>query len=347
MPGMTGYEVCRAIRETHPANELPILMLTAKNQVADLVEGLTAGANDYIAKPVAKRELLARLKTHLHLSKINQAYGRFVPREFLQCLKKDSILDVELGDQVEEHLSVMFADILDFTSLSEKMQPDENFRFINAFLSRMEPAISAHQGFIDKYIGDAIMALFSGGADDALGAAIDMFQRLKNYNQERELDDYRPIEIGIGINTGKMMLGTVGGKNRMDSTVISDAVNVAARIERLTRLYQVSLLISHCTFVQLKNPNRYAMRVVDRVQVKGKSGYISVYEVFEADPLPLRETKLSTKTAFEAALLLFYQGAFEEAAIEFQRCLKEEPQDQAARVYVERCWQHLGIENKT
>ena len=84
------------------------------------------------------------------------------------------------------------------------------------------------------------------------------------------------------------------------------------------------------------------MRVVDRVQVKGKSGYISVYEVFEADPLPLRETKLSTKTAFEAALLLFYQGAFEEAAIEFQHCLKEEPQDQAARVYVERCWQHLG-----
>lgn len=342
MPGMTGYEVCRTVRETYSANELPIIMLTAKNQVADLVEGLTAGANDYLAKPVSKNEMLARLKTHLHLSKINVAYSRFVPREFLQFLKKDSIVDVELGDQVEEFMSVMFADILDFTNLSERMAPNENFAFINAFLSRMEPAIATHNGFIDKYIGDAIMALFSGGgADNALSAAIDMLNRLELYNQERVPCGYSPIAVGIGINTGKLMLGTVGGRNRMDSTVISDTVNVAARIERLTRIYRVSLLVSHHTFLQLQNANQYSMRVVDRVRVKGKVNYVSVYEVFDADPPEQREAKLATKTPFETALLHFYQGNHETAAQGFQACLKVNPQDQVVQVYLERCHQNI------
>jgi two-component system sensor histidine kinase ChiS len=341
MPGLTGYEVCRMIRETHPANELPIVMLTAKNQVADLVEGLSAGANDYIAKPVSKKELLARLETHLHLSKINQAYSRFVPREFLQLLNKTSILDVHLGDQVQQKMSVMFADILDFTSLSEQMPPDENFRFINAFLSRMEPAIAQNHGFIDKYIGDAIMALFTQGADDALRSSIDMLRRLELYNRERRGRGYAAIALGIGINTGQLMLGTVGGKNRMDNTVISDTVNVAARIERLTRTYRVSLLISHHTFLELEDANQYAMRVIDRVQVKGKSTFVSVYEVFEGDVLEIKDAKLATKTIFETAILQFYQKNFQAAADGFAACLDKNPLDAVAQVYLERCQQSM------
>ncbi|MEO1349315.1 MAG: response regulator [Cyanobacteria bacterium J06635_15] len=345
MPKMTGYEVCRRIRETLPAHELPIVMLTAKNQVADLVEGLSAGANDYLTKPVSKDELIARLRTHLRLSKINLAYGRFVPQQFLQFLKKESIFDVHLGDQVEKTMSVMFADILDFTSLSEQMTPRDNFRFLNAFLSRMEPAIAEHCGFIDKYIGDAIMALFSGhaaenSADDALNAALAMLNRLHVYNQERATRGASPIHLGIGINTGKMMLGTVGGKNRMDSTVISDTVNVAARIERMTRQYRVSLLISDQTFLQLEDANRYAMRVVDRVQAKGKQNFISVYEVFDADPPELRDRKLATKTAFETALLSYYQKKFDPAAQGFEACLAQNPTDTVAQIYLASCHQH-------
>lgn len=342
MPRMTGYEVCRAVREKFAAHEVPIVMLTAKNQVVDLVEGLTAGANDYITKPVAKNELLARIKTHLHLSKINLAYSRFVPREFLKFLKKESIVDVQLGDQVEEHMSVLFADIRDFTSLSEQMSPEDNFKFINAFLSRMEPAIADNNGFIDKYIGDAIMALFSGSADDALRASIAMLERLTLYNQQRVEKSYAPIHIGIGINTGTMMLGTVGGQNRMDSTVISDTVNVAARIERLTRRFQVSLLISHHTFLQLTNANWYAMRVIDRVRVKGKRAYVSVYEVFEADPYEIRAHKLASKTDFESALLRYYQGHYAEALIGFERCVEINPQDTVAQIYVEQCHQAIN-----
>lgn len=337
MPRMTGYEVCRHVREQYPAYRLPVLMLTAKNQVADLVEGLSVGANDFLTKPISKSELVARLSTHLQLSKITQAYSRFVPREFLQFLKKDSIVDVDLGDQVEHHMSVLFADIRDFTSLSEQMTPEENFRFINAFLSRMEPAIAENHGFIDKYIGDAIMALFSRGADDALQASIAMLHRLKAYNHRRSAEQRPSIDIGIGINTGQLMLGTVGGRNRMDGTVISDTVNVAARIERMTRAYDANLLISHHTFMQLENPNQYALRVIDRVQVKGKQAFVSVYEVFEADPPAQREAKLESKTFFETGLLFFYQQRYAEAAQHFQPCLDICPQDSVAAIYAQYC----------
>ncbi len=141
MPRLTGYEVCKQLREQFSPIELPIVMLTAKNQVTDLVEGFRVGANDYLTKPISKNEVLARIRTHIQLSKINLAYGRFVPREFLQFLKKDSILDVNLGDQVQKEMTILFSDIRSFTSLSENLSPKENFDFINSYLSRVGPVI--------------------------------------------------------------------------------------------------------------------------------------------------------------------------------------------------------------
>lgn len=172
MPRMTGYEVCQKIRERFAANELPVVLLTAKNQVSDLLEGFGSGANDYLTKPIYKNELLARIKTHIYLSKINIAYARFVPREFLRFLEKESIVDVKLGDQVQKEMTVLFSDIRSFTSLSESMSPKENFNFLNSYLKRVGPVIRNHNGFIDKYIGDAIMALFPDSAQDAMNADI-------------------------------------------------------------------------------------------------------------------------------------------------------------------------------
>lgn len=341
MPEMSGYELCQKIRERFPADELPIIMLTGRRQVSNLVEGLNLGANDYLTKPISKNELLARIRTQLHLSQLTLAYSRFVPRQFLRLLKKDSILDVRLGDQVQKEMSILFADIRDFTTLSEKMSLPENFKFINSYLSRMEPEIVANHGFIDKYIGDALMALFSGStrssADDAVRAGINMLEALKEYNQHRGNSGYAPIKIGIGINTGSLMLGTVGGKNRMDSTVISDAVNLASRLEGLTKEYTVPLLISHHTFWELEDANKYCIRLIDRVQVKGKSEWVTVNEVFDADPPEIREGKLATLTIFMEAWLFYNQTRFKEAAEVFKECLRLNPGDQVAQVYLKRC----------
>jgi predicted ATPase/class 3 adenylate cyclase/tRNA A-37 threonylcarbamoyl transferase component Bud32 len=277
----------------------------------------------------------ARLYTNIE--KLNKAYFRFVPRQFLQFLEKESIIDVELGNQVQKEMSVLFADIRDFTAMSETMTPQDNFKFINAYLSRMEPAIIDNHGFIDKYIGDGIMALFSGGADDAVKAGIAMLHQLADYNQYRTNKGCTPIRIGIGINTGSLMLGTVGGHSRMDGTVISDTVNLASRIEGITKNYGVSLLISQQTFEQLNDANQYAFRMLGKVNVKGKSAVVTVYEIFDADAPNIREGKLATKKEFEQALLLYNQSSFREAAQCFQEVLSVNPQDTVAQIYLEGC----------
>ena len=275
------------------------------------------------------------------VAELNQAYERFVPRQFLQLLNKDSIVDVQLGDNVEQEMSVLFSDIRSFTTLSESMTPAQNFQFINAYLSKMESVIIDNHGFIDKYIGDAIMALFSGSADDALKAGIAMLHRLSEYNNTRNRLDRPPMQIGIGINTGKLMLGTIGGYSRMDTTVISDAVNLASRVETLTKNYGVALLITHHTFLRLYNPNQYAIRVIDRVQVKGKSEWVTVFEVFDADPLEIREGKIATRKIFEEGWIEYHQKNFTRAISLFQDCLCQNSGDKVAQIYFERCQEEI------
>jgi PAS domain S-box-containing protein len=284
-----------------------------------------------------KKAETERIRFTDELFQLNKAYERFVPNQFLQFLEKSSIIDVELGDQVQLEMSVLFSDIRDFTTLSESMTPEENFRFINSYLSRMEPVINENNGFIDKYIGDGIMALFSGEADNAVKAGIAMLHCLVEYNQNRANFGYAPIQIGIGINTGTLMLGTVGGQNRMDGTVISDAVNLASRVESLTKNYGVSLLITQETYSRLENPSQYAIRTLDTVKVKGKSELVTVYEVFDADRPEIKAGKLATLELFAEALAIYWEENFAEAARLFSECWRQNQGDRAAKIYWERC----------
>ena len=337
MPKMSGYEVCKKIREQFPAHEMPVVMLTAKNQVSDLVEGLGAGANDYMTKPVLKNELLARIKTHIQLSKINITYGRFVPHEFLRFLGHESIVDVRLGDQVLKEMSILFADIRSFTTLSERMSPKENFDFINSYLSRVGPIIRNHNGFIDKYIGDAVMALFPQSAEDALRAAISMQQQVSLYNSERQKSDDGEIAIGIGLHTGSLMLGTIGEEQRMESTVISDAVNLASRLEALTKVYGASILISGQALFSLADQTKYNYRFLGQVPLKGKKDSVPVFDVFDADPPQSIELKIQTKTKFEEGIILYHTNKFVEAYQIFLDIIQINSQDKAAMFYIKIC----------
>ncbi|WP_017304826.1 response regulator [Spirulina subsalsa] len=336
MPRMTGYEVSQKIREKFSASELPIVMLTAKNQVTDLVEGFGAGANDYLTKPFSKNELLARIKTHIKLAKITAAYGRFVPHDFLHFLGYESIIDVKLGDHIQKEMSILFTDIRSFTTLSEGMSPEENFNFINRYLSLVSPAIRDNNGFIDKYIGDAIMALFTQSVNDAVQGAIALQGRVKVFNQEQCDRGYPPITIGVGVHTGTLMLGTIGEKQRMESTVIADAVNLASRLEGLTKLYHASILISGTVFSQLTDIGQYDYRFVDRVRVKGKNAPVAVFEVFNGDDPPQRNLKKQTKTQFEQAVVLFYQGHLTEAESLLQDIAEINPEDGLVQFYLQR-----------
>jgi predicted ATPase/class 3 adenylate cyclase/tRNA A-37 threonylcarbamoyl transferase component Bud32 len=280
---------------------------------------------------------LQNAELYQHQLLLNRAYEKFVPHQFLRFLEKTSILDVQLGDHVQTNMSIMFADIRSFTTMSEKMTPEENFEFLNEYLRRMEAPIIENRGFIDKFIGDSIMALFDKSADDAVRAAMAMLRQLHTYNCEREQKGLPPIEIGIGLNSGRMMLGTLGGHHRMDSTVISDAVNLASRMEDLTKVYGVPLLISEHTYVRLVDSDRYCIRILDRVKVKGKTEPVSVYEVFDVDPPEIRAGKVATKALFAEAYEKFQREEYAAAQRLFAQCLSKNLYDKTAAAYIQRC----------
>jgi len=324
MPGISGYEVCRKIRETFLPIELPIILLTAKGQVKNILDGFECGANDYLTKPFHKLELVARLFSHVRLARINAAYNRFVPRQFLELLGKDVITNISIGDHAQLVMPVMFTDIRSFTSISEELTPKQVFDFLNILLEALGPVIRDHDGFIDKYIGDAIMALFPSTPFGAVSAAIDIIRCLNGIDFAKSapyLKTKEKIRVGVGVHTGPLIIGTVGECERMDTTVIADTVNIASRIEGLTKAFGVDILITENVLNDMTVAQRttFCYRCVGKLLVKGKKIPIVLYEVFEADIEPLRTLKLSSAEQFDAALSKVMEGCYSEAKTLFEQ----------------------------
>jgi class 3 adenylate cyclase len=224
------------------------------------------------------------------LQALNQSLERFIPHEVLSFLDKRSIIDINLGDFTEENMSVFFLDIRDFTAFSERMTPNDTFHFINEFLERFGPIVRKHGGFIDKYLGDGFMALFPNDPDSALNAALEMREELTRFNGDHK-DRGSPIRFGIGIHRGPLMLGTIGENQRMDSSVISDTVNTASRLEQLTKTHLHDILVSSAMVSGLKDGERYALHRIGSEQVKGRTQAIEVFalEGLAIDDLPIDE----------------------------------------------------------
>lgn len=341
MPRMSGYEVCQKIREKFLPSELPVIMVTAKNQVADLVESLHTGANDYIAKPFSKDEFLARVETHLNLHKINTVTNRFVPTEFIKSLGKKTLTEVTLGDQVEQQVSVLFADIRNYTGLAESMSPEENFRFVNAYAGRMGPIIQENQGFVNQYLGDGIMAIFQQSPDDGLRASIAMQKELEAYNQKRKAQNRRPVKVGIGLHSGSLIMGIIGDKKRTDAATISDTVNTASRMESLTKHFGVNILLSEDCVSRLQNPDQFNLRYLGKVKVKGKSVPLGVYDCFDGDQAEQIEKKSASLADFHKALEVYFAQEFAEAALLLKEIIAKNPDDAPARHFYKLAGQFI------
>ena len=368
MPGMDGFEVCQRLKADTNTQDIPVIFLSALDDTVNKVKGFEMGAVDYISKPFQPEEVIVRVNTHLtinrlkqslaeknrelqsynqlleekvkertaELASLNQIYERFVPREFIDLLERESILQIKLGDQISQKMTVMFADIRGWTSLLEKMTPQEAFNFINAYLRRVSPTINECGGFIDQYYGDGVMALFPGTTDDAVRAAVSMQRAVAEYNQERARDGFDPIGIGVGLHLADLMLGIIGSEDRMQGAVVADAVNLAARIEGLNKRYGSSITLSDETLSEMKEPGLYRHRFIDKVRVKGREDAVTVYEVFEGDDDAMVDLKEQTKPGFESGLELYYGKKFSEASVHFNQVLEKNPRDLAARIYLKR-----------
>lgn len=341
MPRLSGYEVCKTIRKTHSSGNLPVIMLTAKNLVSDLVYGFECGANDYLAKPFQKEELLTRIKTHIQISTLNKSYERFVPHDYLQFLSKESITDVNLGDNVATDMSVVFSDIRSFSTLSETMTPQENFNFVNAYFKRVSPKVREYGGIIVKYVGDAIMAVFKDKTEDAIDSAIAQINEMTIYNKKRVANGYLPIQTGYGIHTGFMMLGMIGEANRMQGDAFSDHVNLTARLEGLTKFYGASIIISSTVLGKIKDQSLYSIRYLDRVRVKGRKQPIEIYEVMNADNPVIRDKKIQTNLEFKKGINYYLVGEMKLAEEIFSNLHSSFPEDKAVLQYLERTKDYL------
>lgn len=331
MPGMSGFEVCRTIRKRYLPSELPVIIITAKDQIEDLVQAFSIGANDYIAKPFSRAEFLARVKTQLHLQTIHQAAQKFVPTEFLYALGYEAITETKYGDQVQRTGTILFSDIRNYTTIAEQLSPEETFHFLNAYYSRMGPVIRENQGFINQFVGDGIMALFLESSDDAIKASVGMIQALKNYNIARQARGFMPISIGMGLHTGHLMMGIIGDGLRMDAGLVSDTVNTAARMEGLTKLTGSSILLTEDCYLAMKNPGQFSIRFLGRVNVKGKENATAIYDCLDILDEDLRTSRLASAPVISEAFSLFEKKKFDQAIAIYQELLTKDPNDKAVQ----------------
>lgn len=273
------------------------------------------------------------------LSGLTQSYSRFVPFEFLRLLGNSSIEEVKAGDHVPIEMTVLFADLRGSTSLGERLDPAATFAAVNEFFVTMEPLIQQYDGLINQYLGDAIMALFTGGdhARAALSCAAAMAERARSLNAERASAGGHVLEFGIGISSGKVILGAIGGGHRLDSNVIGDPANLASRTEDLTKLYRSVALFTEYTLARLATPVQRESREIDRVMVRGRQEPASIFELLDAEPEPLRRQKIATVESFGRGLAAYRMGDLKTAFGEFVECVARAPDDAIARLYLERC----------
>ena len=215
-------------------------------------------------------------QTFLRLEAQKNAFARFFPSEYLDFFNKRSVTEVNLGDHISQEMTVMFADIRQFTALAECMAPQALAEFMNTYLQSISPEIRRHQGFVVKFIGDSVMAVFPKRVEDAIAAALAQFDQVRQYNTLNATADHAPIEIGIGLHTGPLMLGIIGEPTRMQGDALSDTVNLAARLEGLSKLYHVPLLISGDVVHHLSPDHPFTLRFLDRVMVKGGRGCLDM-----------------------------------------------------------------------
>lgn len=274
---------------------------------------------------------------------LNIAMSRFVPTEFIESIGRDHITEVELGDQIEKEITVIFTDIRNFTSRSEKMTATETFQFVKEYAEEMGPIIQKNGGFINQYLGDGVMAVFQNSPEDALIACIEMHDRLKEYNKELETKGVEAIEVGMGLHTGPAVMGIIGDEKRRDAAMISDTINTAARMESKTKQYGVKILISEESRIRLNNPELYKLRHIGNVSVKGKAKPIDIYECFNPDRDQIFKIKESTIQEFDIAVDAFYSKNFNQAKEIFTKIKIENPDDKVVQNFINEI--ELDFEN--
>ena len=275
---------------------------------------------------------------------LSNTFRKFVPKQFVDHFAKHGSDSLELGRADEDEVAILFCDIRGFTGLSERMSPQELMNFLNSYFLRMNDPIHQNGGFIDKFIGDAIMALFDhpegsneDKAVDAIRAALDLRYAISIYNHHRNNCNYPPINIGIGIHFGPVIIGTVGSDDRMDTTVIGDSVNLAFRLESLAPRYNTDIIVSAQALEVAKASTQFKYRILDWVKVKGRRAPIEIYEVIDHQTKNIQRLKLANADLIEQGLKCRIKQEWQQAMEHFNGALRVNPEDCLDIHHIEQC----------
>lgn len=270
-------------------------------------------------------------------------FEKFVPKEFLFHLRKEEISSITLGDQITMEMAILIADIRGFTRLSEKLSSKETFEFVNEYLSYVTSVIRKNNGFIDKYLGDGFISLFPCSAENALNAAIEIQNKIKDFNTIIENRNWEPIRVGIGIHYGKVMLGVIGDSERMETTVISDIVNTCSRLEKLNKDFGTDIIISSQVLKKISNKNNFKFRYLGTTILRGKSIPVKIFELYNHYDSKLIETIDTTKELFYNAIRMFAKNKIQKSIELIEKVIVINPYDQPARYYYYLCKKAMNI----
>jgi adenylate cyclase len=269
--------------------------------------------------------------------KIRKTFSQYLSPGVIELIEKDPEKYIRTGGEMKE-LTILFSDIRGFTTISEKLTPDELVQLLNEYFGQMTEIVFATNGTLDKYIGDAIMAFWGSPypqedhAFRSCSCALQMVSGLAKLNEKLKSSGRPPIGIGIGLNTGQVNVGNMGSARRLSWTVMGDNVNLASRLEGITKQYHVQLIISEATYRHVAS--QFVCRELDKIRVKGKTQPVNIYELMDvAENSSAYESLL---TGFDHAMQEYRKQDWSEAANLFAEVLANFPDDGPTQVFLER-----------
>jgi class 3 adenylate cyclase len=272
----------------------------------------------------------------LHFFSLEQAirqakniFEKFVPPAYLRRIASKGLGAIHLGEADQQWVTILCCDIRGFTALSERLTPSQLIAYVNRLYERLTRVVDERQGVIDKFLGDGVLCIFEGAdsAERAVTCGVKMLSTVASLNRDEARSGEETVRIGIGLHTGPVILGTIGASDRMDSTVLGLTVNLAKRLEEVTKPLGVDMLISDQVANQLSGGHDHKLRRIGEASLKGCSEQVSMIEVYDQDPPEVRDLKNRTEPFMGEGIKLFKTGRFETALSKFQVAQDIYPQD--------------------
>lgn len=325
-----------------------LLKLPLRNNLGD-VTGVVGLTEDITASVRLYQELESKNR---ELTDTTNVIRRFVPEQLQQRIAKEGIHKIVPGTAEEGEATVLISDIRSFTNYTRSMDPTETFSFLNSMTAPMIPIIHKHDGFIPDFVGDGIMAVFYAqstmDADKAIQTAVEMKKYFRRFSRKPGANGAPHMELGIGLNSGRIITGTIGNDNRLDAVVIGETVNLASKMENLTRYYSKNVLASQFTVERLKDPEKYNFRPFELVRVHGLADPVEIFEFFDSELSGSRKQKLDNLPNYLEAIELYRGGDLTEAMRLFEACKATAPGDHILDIYLDRCetFRHGVVQEK-